>query len=1142
MPQRTGSALWFIITALFITGVGLSTRTTSATRQTSDETQLGEKAASYLAAIGRKDLETLVRMWSERSPFLVSRFAQIEQLDASDSQQVPAAVVSNIQIEADRAILLAAADNTPARRLAFVREDGEWKVWRDADASDAITLSKDDAMWKPVASATPVEELARALALAATDSERDELLDGNPKLLASGLWQALGRQGERLYDEGRRLEALNAHRLSYKVAERVGNLRGMGEACEDLGDIARSEASYKVALDYYTKAARLFDEAGEEWLAAEALERIGLVFMTQGNYDQALETYRTMLARAEASKDRRAKADALDNIANAYYDRRDYDLALEYFIKSLALRREFGNGADAASSLASIGNVYYQQGNLDVALDHYRQSLERFKAVKDDGGVAAAHYNIANVQHEQGNYDRAVESYQRSLAIEQARGFDEGVDNAVAGLGHVQASAGNYSSALEYYRRSLSLRERLGDKKKLADAHQAIGIVTERQGDIEGALAAYEAGLKLYQQSANRAGIAAALSHIGGARYVQGDLARSLDSYKQALVEYEALNVKPAVAATYASLGNARYSQSDYGAALENYQKSLALYESLSDKEGVAAALDRIASAHYSARSTEQAIQFAARAAAIAKEIDNYEILWRARFTAGAAHRALNQAAQARAAFEESIEAIEAIRSQLRTSRREQAGLFEDGRAPYVAMIELLLSQNKTDEAFGFAERANNRQLLDVLESGRVETSKGLPAARQIDEQKIKGNLVSLQAQVDRERARPKPDRPKLERLKAQLDRARLDYGSFQKKLSAVYPRLKALRGEPRPLSMNDARELIEDTGSALLEFVVAGEKSYLFALTKQRHAGGNQPPSGPSGPDLRLTAYVLDISRKQLSERTAQFRESIARRDGSFENQSRDFYDLLIRSASEQLKDQTSLCIVPDGALWELPFPALAPGPGRLMIEDHAISFAPSLSALREMVKPRARRVASRLQTNRLLAIVPPLDSGARSPVELYGARQSNIYGDKERIEIEAGKFEVLHFATRCLLDNRSPTYSRVSLSTTSWLEAREVAGLDVKADLVVLSLCETGPGKAGAGAVGMAWGWFIAGCPATVLSQWDQRSHSLMIEFHRELIRRGLADKAEALRQAMLKMIADASSRDPFYWAGFQIIGSGV
>lgn len=1141
MSQRSNPVLWSIVIALFITGGALSTRTISATGQSSDEAELREKAASYLAAVGRKDLEALVKMWSERSPYLAARFSEIEQLAATEPQQIPATVVSNIEIESDRAILLAAAGNTLARRLAFVKEKGGWKVWRDAAATDALTLSKDDSMWKPVVSATPVEELALALTLATTGRERDELLDKNPRLLASGLWQALARLGQRLEGEGRRFEALNAHKLAHRIAARINNPRGMGEASQNLGDMARSEASYKVALDYYRDAARLYDEAGEEWLVAEALEKVGLIFMTQGNYDQALETYRTMLARAEASKDRRAQADALDNIANAYYDRRDYEFALEYFTKSLAVRREFSNGADTAASLASIGNVFYQQGNLDAALDHYRQSLLRFEAVKDDGGIAAAHYNIANVRHEQGLYDKAAESYQKSLTIEQARGFDEGVDNALAGLGQVQASTGNYTAALDYYRQSLSLRERFGDKRKLADANRAIGIVTERQGDIEGALAAYQAGLKLYQESANRAGVGAMWSQIGGARYVQGDLARSLDAYKQALAEYETLNAKPAVAATYASIGNVRYLQSDYAAALENYQKSLALYESLSDKEGVASALERIAGAHYSARSTEQAIRSAVEAAAIAKEIDNYEVLWRARTTAGAAHRVLNQTVQAHAAFEEAIETVEAIRSQLRTGRREGAGFLEEGRAPYIAMVELLLSQNRTDEAFGFAERANNRQLLDVLESGRIETSKGLPAPQQAEEQRLKGDLISLQAQVDRERGRAKRDEPKLERLKAQLERARLGYGSFQKRLSAAYPRLKALRGEPRPLGANDARELIEATGSALLEFVVAGEKSYLFALTKQPQPASSQR-AGASVSDLRLTVYVLDISRKQLSEKIARFRESIARRDPAFEDHSRDIYDLLIKTAREQLKDQASLCIVPDGALWELPFPALAPRPGRFLVEDHAVSFAPSLSALREMVKPRSRRVASRAQTGRLLAIAPSPGSHAQSLVELYGARQSSTHSDKQRIMNEAGKYDVLHFATRCLLDNRSPMYSRIPLADRSWLEAREIVSLDVNADLAVFPLCETLPGKPGAGALAMTWGWFIAGCPTTVLSQWDQASQAAMVEFHRESIRRGAAGKAEALRQAMLKMIADPQLKHPFYWAGFQLIGNAV
>ena len=72
--------------------------------------------------------------------------------------------------------------------------------------------------------------------------------------------------------------------------------------------------------------------------------------------------------------------------------------------------------------------------------------------------------------------------------------------------------------------------------------------------------------------------------------------------------------------------------------------------------------------------------------------------------------------------------------------------------------------------------------------------------------------------------------------------------------------------------------------------------------------------------------------------------------------------------------------------------------------------------------------------------------------------------------------------------------------------LEARELIKMDLRANLVVLSACETARGRVGRGEgmIGLTWALFVAGALTTVVSQWKVRSDStaqLMIEFHRQL-----------------------------------------
>jgi len=118
-------------------------------------------------------------------------------------------------------------------------------------------------------------------------------------------------------------------------------------------------------------------------------------------------------------------------------------------------------------------------------------------------------------------------------------------------------------------------------------------------------------------------------------------------------------------------------------------------------------------------------------------------------------------------------------------------------------------------------------------------------------------------------------------------------------------------------------------------------------------------------------------------------------------------------------------------------------------------------------------------------------------------------------------------------------------------FLEAWEIMDLELNANLVVLSACETGRGRVGdgEGIIGLTWALFMAGSPTSVVSQWkvDERSTTeLMLNFHRNSkAQAGAAGDppttAESLRQAALALVKESNYQHPFYWAGFTVVGDG-
>jgi CHAT domain-containing protein len=342
---------------------------------------------------------------------------------------------------------------------------------------------------------------------------------------------------------------------------------------------------------------------------------------------------------------------------------------------------------------------------------------------------------------------------------------------------------------------------------------------------------------------------------------------------------------------------------------------------------------------------------------------------------------------------------------------------------------------------------------------------------------------------------------------------------------------------------------LATQTRAVLLDFFVTPSRTYLFILS----------------PGARARALTLRVREADLARNAAEFRRQLASHDLAYAGTARELYRQLLAPAARDLAGVSAVVVVPDGPLWSIPFGALQPQAGRFWIEDAAISCAPSLGVLRETRRIERARSGSPAP-RALLALGNPKTSAAALPEaerqvreigKLYGAGESEVLvgedASEHRFKEEAARFRVLHLASHAVLDDVNPMYSHVLLAggggDDGLLEARKLMELDLKAEILVLSGCETarGDAPAGEGITGMLWASFVAGVPTTVASLWRVESAStseLMIEFHRQwLASRGKGSpfaKAEALRAASRKLIASGKYAHPFYWAGFILAGS--
>src|SRR5262249_51803345 len=142
----------------------------------------------------------------------------------------------------------------------------------------------------------------------------------------------------------------------------------------------------------------------------------------------------------------------------------------------------------------------------------------------------------------------------------------------------------------------------------------------------------------------------------------------------------------------------------------------------------------------------------------------------------------------------------------------------------YLAMIDLEIDQKRFMEAFSYAQRAKGRTLLESLQKGRESVSKSMSPAEREQEQQLSRKIISLNRQVTDEQIKSQPDKKRLGEFEEQLKKARLEFEAFQTTLYVAHPELKVQRGEIRQVSFDDIVDLIPDSNTALLDFIVTDE------------------------------------------------------------------------------------------------------------------------------------------------------------------------------------------------------------------------------------------------------------------------------------------------------------------------------
>jgi CHAT domain-containing protein/Tfp pilus assembly protein PilF len=882
---------------------------------------------------------------------------------------------------------------------------------------------------------------------------------------------------------------------------------------------------------------------------------------------------RRALVAAHAARVDTSLTRALVDEARRLTDATELAQARVAYAIAIELAGKLGDRVNLASALIGIGSIHGRQGDYPAASETLKAGLVVAEALNDVVRIDAALHNLGVVHRLQGDYEEALDHYRRVVELADATGRAHELGPTFNNIGIVHMLRGSYGAALAALHRSLALKEAAGDRAGLPSTLTNIGIVQVQQGHPELALDYYRRSLEVAESVGQTARRAGTLNDIGQAYAMLDRHDLALDYSRRALEQHQAAGRRADAAATLYNIGRIEHAAGRLEGAVDYLSQSLAIREAVNDRPGVAESLIMLGELALDRRDPGAALDLTNRATRLASEIGARESFWQGRLVAGKAHQVLGAGAPARAAYEDAIDTIEALRVEVTSAGRDRQRYFERKLEPYHRLVALLVAAHRLEEALAVAERARSRVLLDVLRDGPADRRSLTPGERE-RERAFERQISDLHATLWARQASAQADPAALERLRRELRTARLAQGELRAALYAAHPTLRLHRGDTPAGSMEEAATLFTGDRTALLEFVVTEAATYLFVLTTSA--------PGDTSSKVRIAAFELNLPRDRLRVLVDRFRRQLEQRDLDFLEGARELFDAVLGKAVPMLRDRRNLIVVPDGALWELPFHALRPGWGGFLIEHASVSYAPSIGVLRELRARRSRPPST--QPPRLLALGDPAAPSAAAPADarvpslarlpdaarqvhalarLYGSDRSVVLVGKaasERALREAAPgATVVHVATHGLVDNSSPMYSYLHLAgdaagdaeADGRLEAWEIADLRLPVEAVVVAACETALGRVGPGEgmIGLSWAFFLAGSPRTVASLWKVDASSttdFVLEFHRRfregLRRDGMRPGAAAsLREAALLLVRSERYRHPFYWAGIVVVGDG-
>jgi CHAT domain-containing protein/tetratricopeptide (TPR) repeat protein len=796
----------------------------------------------------------------------------------------------------------------------------------------------------------------------------------------------------------------------------------------------------------------------------------------------------------------------------------------------------------------NYGSLFLHQGLYDASHEVLESSLQNLAKEKGQHSLeeAQALSYLGNLYRATGKYAQAEEQLGRALALRQQRlpASHEWIAASLNDLGLVYGDIDN-DKAISYFEKALAIYQRLHgrDHPKIAIAETNLGLSYSRLELYGDATNNFESALKIWERIYPNAHPTKAflLYNLGETYWKLHDAKAAVEYYRKALMIYQQSygNKHPDIATVHNALGRISLHQRDFQAALSHYQNAMiANVRNFNDEDSKAnPRINEI----YNGRILLNSLLYKAQALEARYYHESIKL---SDLTLGV----------------RTLQVCDTLIDQLRqriANESDKIALGTVGNEVYSSgarlsheIAEVTIKKKRWNElSFYFAERSKSAVLLEAISDVNAKSFAGIPGDLIEEERKIKASItVAMQKLSDR------PDGPQEVKLREEVFQLNRKYEAFIKNLEAQYPQYYNLKYNRASPSILHLQEKI-DRSTALISYFIdeANRQLYVFIITSGDYKVITR--TLPDDFDKYITALRngLYLNSVETHRRAALFLSKVL------------MPTALPRSVS-------SLVFIPTGRLSIIPFETLFYGnfPKTALAKDlpylikkYSIRYEFAASLIFQKKVVAGHRDISILLCAPInfkpqfqLSALPATESEVTEIAALFNGRNfktSTFKGAEadERIT-KSGmlkNYRYLHFATHGIADEHSPELSRIFLNSSTSGEdgilfAPEIYNMEMNAELVTLSACETGLGKIskGEGVIGLSRALVYAGARNVMVSFWsvaDQSTSELMKAFYRILLFEENGDFGESLRKAKIELMRDERYRSPYYWAPFVMIG---